>query len=79
MNVRGQAEMLQRASPTLGGVVGPHEIVDLPLATRNYTQLMILSPGVSTSVPNAMGMGLNTIELSSNGVGQVTTRWKSME
>ena len=67
VTVNAEAEMLQRASPVLGGVVGPGTIVDLPLATRNFTQLLTLSPGISTSVPNATGIGLNSIELSSNG------------
>ena len=67
VTVTEQGEMLQRASSGLGGVVDPGTIVNLPLATRNFTQLMILSPGVSTSVPNAAGFGLNSIELSSNG------------
>ena len=67
VTVTAKSEMIQKSSYGLGGVVDSGTIVDLPLATRNFTQLMILSPGVSTSVPNAMGLGLNSIELSSNG------------
>jgi hypothetical protein len=67
VTVTGKSEMIQPTSSELGGVVDPGTIVDLPLATRNYTQLMILSPGISASVPNAAGFGLNSIELSSNG------------
>ena len=67
ITVNEQAEMVQHASPTLGGVVEPTTILNLPLSTRNYTQIMTLSTGVSTSVPNAGSMGLNSIELSSQG------------
>ncbi|MBI3950329.1 MAG: TonB-dependent receptor [Acidobacteria bacterium] len=67
VTVTDGVEMIQRASPVLGGVVDPKTIVGLPLATRNFTQLLTLSPGVSTSVPNATGHGLNSIELSSQG------------
>jgi hypothetical protein len=67
VNVTSGAEMIQRASPVLGAVVDPKTIVGLPLATRNFTQLLTLSTGVATSVPNATGQGLNSIELSSQG------------
>lgn len=67
VTVTEQAAMVQQASATLGGVVDPGTIVGLPLSTRNYTQIMTLSPGVAAGVPNAGNMGLNSVELSSQG------------
>lgn len=67
ISVTSGGEMIQRASTVLGSAVDPRTIVSLPLATRNFTQLLTLSPGVATSVPNATGHGLNSIELSSQG------------
>jgi predicted heme/steroid binding protein len=67
IEVTGQAEMVQRESATVGGVVEPNTIVNVPLATRNFTQLLALSTGVDAGVPNATGFGLNSMELSSQG------------
>lgn len=67
INVINGSEMIQRTTTTLGSVIDPRTIVSLPLATRNFTQLLTLSPGVATSVPNATGHGLNSIELSAQG------------
>jgi hypothetical protein len=67
VNVNAEAQPLQRSSSTLGGTIDSTMITQLPLASRNYTQLMVLSAGVATSVPNAGTMGLNSIELASQG------------
>jgi hypothetical protein len=37
--------MLRTASATLGDVVGTHEVVDLPLNGRQFTELILLMPG----------------------------------
>jgi hypothetical protein len=67
VTVRADSELLQRSSATLGAVVGSLAITTLPLSTRNYIQLLTLSPGVSASVPNAAGLGMSSVELSAHG------------
>ena len=44
VTVNSQAALLQTESTTLGGLVGPREVTQLPLATRNYTQILALFP-----------------------------------
>jgi hypothetical protein len=70
VEVSGRSEMVQHESAVQGAVVEPTTIVNLPLATRNFTQLLALSPGVNAGVPNATGFGLNSMELSAQGSRQ---------
>ncbi len=53
---------LQTESSALGHVVGGEEILSLPLVTRNYTQILGLSPGVSADVFNASEIGRGGID-----------------
>lgn len=54
-------------SSTLGGVVDQREIQALPLANRNYTQILGLSPGVIVDLPNAAELGSGTENVASDG------------
>ena len=56
--VTGQSELLQTGSAELGNVVEEKVIRDLPLQGRNFTQLLLLSPGVNP-VSTAQGPGAN--------------------
>jgi len=67
VTVEAQPEVVQTTSGTLGRVVDERQIVNLPLATRNYTQILALSPGVVTNVANAGTLGRNSLEISANG------------
>ena len=60
MNVTGEAELLQTESSSLGRVVGPEQVTDLPLVTRNYTDIVILSPGIAAEVRDATALGSGT-------------------
>src|SRR5947208_4542194 len=51
------AEQLQTETSTLGNVTTSEMVENLPLVTRNYTQIVGLSPGVATDVTNAGGFG----------------------
>ena len=53
--------MLQTASSELGSVIQTKEIQQLPLNGRNFTSLLILSPGV-TPVSTAQGSGISTTD-----------------
>jgi Carboxypeptidase regulatory-like domain len=53
--------MLQNSSSELGKVIETKEIQQLPLIGRNFTSLLILSPGV-TPVSTAQGSGISTTD-----------------
>ena len=62
VTVTANAELLQTESSALGHVVSGEEIRSLPLATRNYTQILGLSSGVSTEVFNAGEIGRGGVD-----------------
>src|SRR5262249_25596645 len=53
--------------PQLGRVVDSRAVSELPLATRNFTQILGLSPGTATYLPDNTGLGRNTQTVSVNG------------
>ena len=59
--------LLQTAGPQLGRVVDSRAVSGLPLATRNFTQILGLSPGTATYLPDNTGLGRNTQTISVNG------------
>ncbi len=67
VTVSATAQTVQTESSTLGGVVDSREINDLPLATRNYTQILSLSAGVTVSATNAAAFGRGDQFIFANG------------
>jgi outer membrane receptor protein involved in Fe transport len=65
--VQGEALAVQTDNATLGTLVSSQQLEDLPLASRNYTQLLSLSAGVTASVGNAATLGQGTQSLYVNG------------
>lgn len=59
--------LIQRDGPQLGRVVGTRQVSELPLATRNFTQILALSPGTSVSLPDNTALGRNSQNISVNG------------
>ena len=57
VTVSSEAEQLQTASSALGHVTNEEMVTNLPLVTRNYTQIIGLNAGVSTEVTNATALG----------------------
>ena len=51
IQVSSNAEVAQLESSTLGRVVDETAILSLPLASRNYTQILGLAPGVVVDLP----------------------------
>src|SRR5262249_12059772 len=47
VTVEAQTEVLQTATSTLGATVGAATVTQLPLSTRNYTQILALSAGLA--------------------------------
>ncbi len=67
VTVEATAETLQTASSTLGTVVGGSTVTELPLANRNFTQIIGLSAGANVPVNNATSFGKGTLDISVNG------------
>ena len=55
--VEAEAMQLQTESSTLGRVTSGEQVQSLPLAMRNFTQIIGLNPGVSTEIANAGELG----------------------
>lgn len=68
--VEAQTDLVQTESSALGQVVGERAIESLPLVTRNYTQIIALSPGVTQSVTNAaeLGRGIGGLASTDGGI-----------
>jgi hypothetical protein len=67
VTVETQTEVLQTTTSTLGGTVGGTTVTQLPLSTRNYTQILALSAGTNTTANNATAFGKGTQNMSVNG------------
>jgi hypothetical protein len=67
VEVQAQAEVLQTATSTLGTVIASRDISTLPLTSRNYTQILGLSAGVSGDLNNGAAFGRGTQNVSVSG------------
>jgi hypothetical protein len=74
VTVQADVETIQTASSALGTVVAAQTVTDLPLNTRNYTNLLALSAGANASVTNAtyVGKGSTLILVNGGGTAQNT-------
>src|ERR1022692_4285743 len=60
ITVTGEGELVKTEDSALGDVTNARAVLSLPLASRNYTQIIGLSPGVSTEVTDATALGRGT-------------------
>jgi hypothetical protein len=67
IQVTSGAEMAELASSTLGRAVEEESIQELPLSSRNFTQILALSPGVIVALPDVRTLGRNSQNVTSNG------------
>lgn len=67
VEVQAGAEIAQRESSALGRAVDEVTVNSLPLANRNYTQILALSPGVMVALPNAAQVGNGSQNVAANG------------
>ncbi|MGH9716895.1 MAG: carboxypeptidase regulatory-like domain-containing protein, partial [Candidatus Acidiferrales bacterium] len=67
VTVQSNAQTIQTQNATVGQLVGSHEITALPLSSRNYTQILGLSPGVVNNVASAANFGTGTQDVNVNG------------
>ena len=62
-----RSPLLQTESAALGRVIDKSTIVALPLANRNYTQILGLTSGTNTDVVDATQLGAGSQEIRANG------------
>jgi hypothetical protein len=68
ITVQGETETtIQTSDATVGTVLAGKSISDLPLTTRNYTNLLGLSSGASAAVFNASSLGRGSQDIAVNG------------
>ena len=67
VTVEATAETIQTQNATNGGLVTSDEVNSLPLVSRNYTQIINLSPGVVANATTSSAIGNGTQDISANG------------
>lgn len=67
VQVQGQAPLLQTQDATTGRVIDQAAVHELPLPTRNYEQLLSLSPGTVSVLPNNTDLGEGDSDVDVNG------------
>jgi len=67
VEVSGASTAIDTEGSTLGGVVNEAAIRDLPLSSRNYTQILGLSPGVIADLPTPTVLGNGTQNVATQG------------
>jgi Carboxypeptidase regulatory-like domain/TonB-dependent Receptor Plug Domain len=69
VTIESTYEAIQAQNATVGGLVSGSTVTELPLSTRNYTQVIDLSPGVVANVATATAVGNGTQDINVNGSG----------
>jgi len=67
VEVRAQTQAIQTESTTVGMVVDSQTVAQMPLTSRNYTNLLGLSAGANASVFKAGNLGKGTQDMEVNG------------
>lgn len=67
ITVEAGGELLQTENPANGSTTDHLTVTTLPLTNRNFTQILQLSPGVASHLPDAGALGRNTIDVNVNG------------
>jgi Carboxypeptidase regulatory-like domain len=67
ITVESAVEAIQTTSSALGTVATARTLTELPLSTRNYTNLLYMSSGVNANVNNATTIGKGTVNMAVNG------------
>lgn len=70
VEITGAAPVLQTEDAQVGTVMDSNSITSLALTSRNYIQLTLLSPGVTTTDPSTFNYGSQTTQGAINGGGR---------
>lgn len=62
-----QMDQLKTTSAAKGEVIGEKSITQLPLPSRNFQQLLALSPGTVAGLSNNTELGRGDVNISVNG------------
>jgi hypothetical protein len=67
VEVTGSAEMVSSTSATIVRTLDSHELEGLPTSSRNFTQLLVIEPGVSADISELLSNDNASISPSVNG------------
>src|ERR1051325_937094 len=67
VTIRAESPLVQQETSQVGRTIEEQTIRQLPLPTRNFQQLLTLSPGTSSSVANNTELGRGDAIISVNG------------
>lgn len=67
VQVAANSELLQTETSALGWATDGAAITALPLANRNFTQILALSPGITVDLPDAGNLGRNNQNVAADG------------
>ena len=67
VEVQAETPLVQTGSPARGSVIQQEQIRQLPLPTRNFQQLLTLTPGTSGPVQNSAELGRGAAPIYVNG------------
>ncbi|HLV94195.1 MAG TPA: TonB-dependent receptor [Candidatus Acidoferrales bacterium] len=67
VDVSAAPRFVQTESSALGWATDADAITGLPLANRNFTQILALSPGVTVELPDAGALGRNNQNVAADG------------
>jgi hypothetical protein len=75
IEVKAETMMVQ-PTPAVQNLVDAKQVQELPLNNRNFVQLATLAPGVSSDLPDEVGIGLtSTVSISVNGSRRNAVNW----
>jgi Carboxypeptidase regulatory-like domain len=75
VSVTAEAPLVETTTSASGGLVDSQRIVDLPLNGRNYIDLTLLQPGITTMQLNLRYLGLYGTMFVSNGAPPVSNTY----
>jgi hypothetical protein len=67
VNITAEPPLVQATTPTAGRVIAESQVKQLPLPTRNFQQLLALSPGTVGPLSNNTELGRGDMSIDVNG------------
>lgn len=67
VSISAEPPLVETTTPTTGRVIAETQVKQLPLPTRNFQQLLTLSPGTVANLSNNTEMGRGDVNIDVNG------------